>query len=118
MAKPQQKKDNTAKLARTQANKAKRAARHTARMAEQQLCPKRGLARAMRRFCFSVSREMARVMKRNGYTMSKLVRMPKQARGKQELKLSINGKPMSSLAEAVWTARHLAEERKRDQTHA
>jgi hypothetical protein len=114
LAKPKQqpgKKDNSAKLARTASNKARRATAHAKRMAEQQLCPKHGLARALRRWVDRTSKEPAVVL----CTHKKLASIHRVAvserRKKQPLPLaiSINGKEMGSLTEAVWTIRNLAE---------
>ena len=100
-----------AKAARTASNKARRAKAHAKRMAEQQLCPKRGLRRSIRRWCDRISREPAAVLKQHK-KLASLVRVKeKPTRSEPELSISINGKPMGSMAELVWTGRQLEFER-------
>jgi hypothetical protein len=111
LAKPKKveaKKENW-KDGRIKANAVKRAARHAARVEKQSACPKRGLARAMSRWCYGVSRDFPVVLTRNDYTMSKLVRMPKRKpKDKPSIGLlSINGKVMGSMAEALFHVREM-----------
>jgi predicted ATPase len=123
-AKPQPKsneKKGEHKVARTNANRMKRAAKHIARLKKQQAkCPKvtRGTARALRRFCDRTSREFPAVLK-GRYTMSMLFRVPKrEPKPQPKLGLLINGKPMGSMAEVLWTVRNLAEQAKQRQAES
>lgn len=110
----------SAKDARIKHNAVLRANRHTVRMNKQKACPKRGKARALRRYSDGVSREWPKVLTRSGYTMSMVFKGKRKQKEQQPSStgISINGKPMGSMAEALWTVRHLAEQRKAAQPTA
>lgn len=110
--KQQPKKQDGWKDARIKGNVVKRATRHTARMQEQKPCPKRGLARALRRYCDGVAKEAARVLTKH-HNLASLVRARRTPKPKREapLRISVNGKAMGSLAELAWTMRQLEQER-------
>lgn len=106
------------KAARTASNKAKRQARHAERTAQQSACPKRGLARSLRRWVDRSSREPAAVLTKhkNLASIHRVAASDKKRKVERPLGLSINGQPMGSVTEAVWTIRNLAEERKQQAT--
>lgn len=122
MAKKKPVKSNDSRLAykkaRTESNTARRRVKHAKRTRALLPHPKRGLARAMRRWCESVSRTSpVPVVLTSNTNLASLVRVRREKRksDNHNLGLRINGQVMGSMAEAVWTVRNLAESAKQRQ---